>query len=128
MKNLFAIFFCVLQFHVLFAQDDLINALPAYFKMADAKAFTRNMGELVEINLNGVKGTYSKTQAEMILKDFFRRNLPNDYQLVHQGATREGLYYTIGKYMYMNGTYQVYIVMRQNRGTYVIDSIDFTKE
>jgi hypothetical protein len=117
----------VFHFQVI-AQDEVIAQLPMYFKMGDSRAMTRLMSDLVEININGVKGMYSKTQADLVLKDFFRKYNPTDYQNVHQGSSREGLYYSIGKYLYNGGAFQVYIVLKYYRGNYIIDSIDFNRE
>ena len=84
--------------------------------------------DLIEISINGEKGSYSKTQAEFILKDFFRKNPPIDYKKIHQGASKEGLNYMIGNYTCADGSYRVYIVVKLFKGSYLIDTIDFSKE
>lgn len=128
MKRLILLFFVYILHFQSIAQDEVISQLPTYFRMGDADALSKRMSDLVEININGVKGMYSKTQAEFILRDFFRKYNPSDYQKVHQGSSREGLYYTIGKYIYNGGAFQVYIVLKYGKGTYLIDSIDFNRE
>ena len=110
------------------AQEDVLTSLKSHLKAGDAKLVATYFNELVEININGEKGSYSKTQAEFVLKDFFRKNPPLDYKKIHQGASKEGLNYTIGNYTCAEGSYRVYIVVKLFKGNYLIDTIDFSKE
>ena len=110
------------------AQDDVINDIRPSFKAGNAKEVSKYFNDIVEIIIDGEKGSYSKTQGEFILKDFFRKYPPSDYQKVHQGSSKEGLTFTIGKYIYSGGSYRVYILIKQFRGNYLIDTVDFSKE
>lgn len=110
------------------AQEDVMTTIKSHIKAADAKQVATYFNELVEISINGEKGSYSKTQGEFILKDFFRKNPPLDYKKIHQGASKEGLNYMIGKYSCAEGSYKVYIVVKLFKGNYLIDTVDFSKE
>ncbi len=129
MKKVVLIIFNILVFsQLLLAQDNVLNGLLLTFKEGDAKEATRYLNEIVELSINGEKGSYSKTQVEFILKDFFKNNPPTDFKKIHQGASKEGLTYMIGKYMYDGGSYRVYIVVKVFKGNYLVDTIDFSKE
>ncbi len=110
------------------AQEDVMTNVKALLKEGNAKEIAQYLNDIVEISIDGEKGNYSKTQAEFVLKDFFKKNPPSDYQKVHQGASKEGLNYMIGKYVCSEGSYRVYIVVKQFKGNYLIDTIDFSKE
>jgi hypothetical protein len=110
------------------AQNDVLNSVKVQFKQGNAREIARYLNDMVEINIDGEKGNYSKTQAEFILKDFFKRNTPVDYQKIHQGSSKEGLTFTIGRYSYAGGSYRVYLVVKQFKGNYLIDTIDFSRE
>jgi hypothetical protein len=110
------------------AQNDIMTNVIAQLKVGNSKEMARNLNDIVEISISGEKGSYSKTQAEFVLKDFFKKNPPSGYQKIHQGASKEGLNYMIGEYTCPDGIYRVYIVVKQFKGNYLVDTIDFSKE
>ncbi len=110
------------------AQDDVMTNVKVQLKAGSSKGMAQYLNDIVEISIDGEKGNYSKTQAEFVLKDFFKKNPPSDYITIHKGASKEGLNYMIGKYSCPGGTYRVYVVVKQFKGNYLIDTIDFSKE
>jgi hypothetical protein len=59
--------------------DDMISAL----SKADIAQLSRHMDNTIEITLPGKSGTYSKSQAQMVLRNFFAfRNL-KDLEVIH---------------------------------------------
>ncbi len=113
---------------IAFAQEDVITNVKAQLKEGDSKEIARFLNDIVEISIAGEKGSYSKTQAEFVLKDFFKKHPPSDFQKIHQGSSKEGLNYMIGKYTCSDGSFRVYIVIKQFKGSYLIDTMDFSKE
>jgi len=83
----------------------------------------------VEVGFDGDSQNMSATQTELVLKNFFAKNSPGKFEIVHQGASPgpDGIPYVTGRYTGRNGTYQVFIKFKANRGTPQIDKIDFTK-
>lgn len=129
MKKILLIAINILLFtYLALAQEDVMTNIKTQLKKGDAKEVSRYLNDMVEISISGEKGSYSKTQAEFVLKDFFKRNPPFDYQKIHQGSSKEGLNYMIGKYTCSEGSFRVYIVVKQFKGNYLIDTIDFSKE
>ena len=114
--------------HLLQAQEEVLGNVKAQFRQGNAREISRYFNDIVEISVDGEKGSYSKTQAEFVLRDFFKRHAPVDFQKIHQGASKEGLTFMIGKYTSTDNTYRVYIVVKQFKGTYLIDTIDFSRE
>jgi len=113
----------------LVAQSDVMGNVRAALKAGSSKELTKYFNEMVELNLNGDKSSYSKTQAEFVLKDFFKSHPPADFQYIHQGASKGNLLkYAIGKYTYSSGSFRVLILFKNSEGNYYADSIDFTKE
>ncbi|CAN5454982.1 hypothetical protein BH23BAC1_BH23BAC1_02150 [soil metagenome] len=128
--KLYTIIFCstfLLNFTA-FAQSDVITNVRTAMKTGSSKELSRHFNEMVELNINGNKSSYSKTQAEFVLKDFFKNNPPVDFQYVHQGASKEGIKYAIGKYTYNDGSFRVLVLVKQIKGNYLVDLIDFSKE
>ena len=81
----------------------------------------------VEVGFDGDSQNMSATQTELVLKNFFAKNAPGKFEIVHQGASPDGIPYAAGRYTGRNGTYQVFIKLKANRSTPQIDKIDFTK-
>lgn len=78
--------------------------------------------------MDGEKKSYSKTQAEFVIKDFFKKFPPTDFQFIHQGASKEGIKYAIGKYSHSGGSFRVLVLIKQYRGNYQVDLMDFSDE
>ena len=110
------------------AQSDISGNVRDMIRSGASKELAKFFNTTVEVGLDGNKSNYSQTQAEFVRKDFFAKNQPASFDYIHQGSSREGLKYVIGKLNSANGSYRVYILFRQAKGAYVIDTIDFTKE
>lgn len=110
------------------AQSDV----PAEIKMAirngSSRDLARYFNNTIEIGLDGEKSSYSKTQAEFVLKSFFTKNVPVGFEFDHQGSSNQGQRYAIGTYNSKGGPYRVFVVVKLANGTYLIDTIDFTKK
>ncbi len=110
------------------AQSDVINNVRASLKTGSSKELVKSFNTTVELNFDGKKSTYSRTQAEFVLKDFFKKYPPTDFQYIHQGSSKQGLTYVIGKYTYSNGSFRVLLYIKNFNGQYKVDLIDFSKE
>ena len=82
----------------------------------------------VEVGFDGEKQSYNAAQTELVMKNFFAKNAPSSFEIVHQGASNDGIPYAMGRYVSRNGTYQVFIKLKPKRSTPTIDTLDFTKE
>ncbi|SNR50750.1 MULTISPECIES: DUF4783 domain-containing protein [Hymenobacter] len=82
----------------------------------------------VELSFDGDKQSYSSTQAEFVMKDFFAKNSPASFDFIHYGGSNEGTPYAVGKYAGKNGTYRMFVKMKSVSGALKIGTIDFSKE
>ena len=110
------------------AQSEVINDLRAALKAGSSKELVKNFNTTVELNFEGEKCNYSRSQAELVLKEFFKKYPPTDFEYIHQGASKQGLTYVIGKYTFENGSFRVLILIKKFEETYLVDSIDFSRE
>lgn len=111
-----------------YGQDAVIDDAKTAIKSGSSKELSKYCNKVVEISFDGDKSTYSKTQAEFVLRDFFKKYPATDFEYIHQGASREGLRYAIGKYSYDNGSFRVYMLIKEFEGDFLIDTLDFSKE
>jgi ribosomal protein L3 len=112
------------------AQEEapVINHIKTALKAGSSKDLAKYFNDMVELGIDGEKSNYSRTQAEFVVRDFFKKNPPVDVQFMFKGSSKEGLMYAMGKYNSSGGTYTVYILVKQFNGNYLIDTIDFSKE
>lgn len=133
-KNSIRIIF-VFTFFILFGgvadsygQSDVLNNVKTAMKAGSSKELTKYFHDVVEMVIDGEPSDYSRTQAEFVLKDFLKKYPPTDFQYIHQGASKEGIKYAIGKYNYGEGSFRVLIRAKEFKEIYKIYSIDFTQE
>jgi Domain of unknown function (DUF4783) len=110
------------------AQSDPFAAVRSALQNGSSRAVSQYFGGAVEIGFDGEKQSYSATQAEFVLKDFFAKNSPATFELVHQGSSSGGIKYAIGRYAGKSGSYRVYIKLKPVQGGQQIDTIDFNHE
>ncbi len=92
--------------------DDLVNALKTGSSVTLSQYFDAN----IALAIMDQDDIYSKQQAELILKNFFTKNTPSNFVILHRGATEESEY-AIGNLSTSNGNFRVtlYIKRRENK-------------
>ncbi len=110
------------------AQADVINSVRDALKSGNSRELSKYLNNTVEISINGEKSSYSRNQAEFVLKDFFTKYPPQDFRYVHQGSSKEGLKYTVGTFVHERGEFRVFMLIKQFGGSYLVDKIDFNRE
>lgn len=110
------------------AQGEMPGEIKTAIRSGSSRDLARLFNNTVEIGFDGDKSTYSKTQAEFVLKDFFSKNAPTGFEFNHQGSSDQGQRYAIGTYTTKAGEYRVFVVVKQANGKYLVDTVDFTKK
>ena len=98
------------------------------FREGDASQLALNFASSFDIILPGNEGTFSKQQAEMILKDFFSKNKPKGFVINHQGTSNDGSRYAIGTYKAMNQSYRAYILLKSFGNKLLISQLQLEKD
>lgn len=111
------------------AQGDVMGGVKSAIKGGSSKDLARNFNTVVELTLDGKEATtYSNTQAEFVMKNFFSKNVPVDFSYSHQGASEKGQRYAIGTYKSKSGSYTVLVRLKETNGQYLIQSMNFIKD
>jgi hypothetical protein len=97
-------------------------------KAGDAGELAKYMNTSIDLNLEGEVNTYSKSQAEFVLRDFFKKHSPTDFNIVHTGSSKGGLQFAIGKYQSGADNYNVLMRVRGVGKAFLIHEMSFTKE
>jgi hypothetical protein len=115
--------FC-LGFSIILPAQTFDNIAVA-FKAGDASSIAKNFETNVEISIKAGATSYSKSQAEMVLKNFFATHKPKTFALVHQGTSPQGLKFYLGTLNTSSGNYRTYILAKEVKNTLVIQEIKF---
>ncbi len=118
----------ILVSQLLWAQAEIFTPIRDAIKAGSAKEAVKSFNQSVDINLEGEIKTYSKTQSEFVLRDFFKKHSPSDFTIVHTGSSKGGLQYAIGNMKSNNDTYNVLIRVKQAGNDYLVHEISFVKE
>jgi hypothetical protein len=110
------------------AQGKPVDAIGAAFKSGNAGAVSRYFGPSVDITINNSTSTYSRTQGEQILRDFFSRNAVRDFDIDYSGAsTSSNSSFTVGSLQTVNGKFKVYLSLRPTDGGAVLKEVRIEK-
>lgn len=110
------------------AQGDIFAPMRDALKAGSAKELVKYVNQSVEINVEGDINTYSKAQAEFVLRDFFKKYPVTDFAISHTGSSKSGLQYAIGTYKSNTNQLTVLIRVKQSGNTHLIHEISFVKE
>ena len=129
-KNLFPVLIILLgALSFSFAKlssDALINTIASSIRNANANAVASHFANNVELLLPDNEGTYSKTQAEGMLRTFFNQNAPSSFTVNHQGSSRDGSKYAIGTYLAKDGKrYRTYFLIKKVSNNYMLHQLQF---
>ena len=83
----------------------------------------------VPITINNNQAVYSHNQAEVVLRDFFDKNIPKDFTVMDNGSPDKYSKFMIGTLTDMKSIkYSVYILMKYKDGNYILQEIRLNKE
>ena len=102
--------------------DEIVKA----FKAGNAARVSVFFDNTVEITISQKSTSYSKSQAERVLRDFFSTNEVQDFEIIHQGDNA-GSQYCISNLMTKNGTFRTTIFVKLKGNKQLIQEIRFEK-
>jgi Domain of unknown function (DUF4783) len=123
MKKFFTLFlvsFTMLSFSSMQGLEDVVAAL----KNNNASQMALYFDNTVDITLPEKSNSYSKSQAEVILRDFLSNNPVKSFEKLHKGDN-SGSEYCIGKLVTKNRVYRTTIFMKQKGDKQFLQEIRF---
>ena len=89
--------------------SDITNS----FARGDGATLKKYLNSNVELVIQREDNVYSKEQVSVIMNSFFKRNVPSQFTIVHQGM-RDNSQFVIGNLQTNNGTYRIYLLIKHN--------------
>jgi hypothetical protein len=102
--------------------EEVVSAM----RSGNANQLSRYFDDRVDISLPGKNDNYSKSQGELILKDFFLNNDVRDFQVKHKGENN-GSQFCFGVLQTRNGNYRTKLYMKQKGDKQVLQEIGFQR-
>ncbi|MDR4988332.1 MAG: DUF4783 domain-containing protein [Bacteroidales bacterium] len=105
---------------------ELIEHVGRAIERGSARDMARYFGQNADLYLPRAEGTFSKSQSEIILREFFSRNTPDVYTVMSQGNMGDGSVFVIGRLSTKEGrSYRSYFLIKRISQTYVLHHVQF---
>ena len=109
-------------------QNDIVDSLSALFKSANSKEIGKNFAASVELKINEEEDSYSKAQAEQILREFFTKTSPLNSTVVHLINTNPNYRFGVLSLHTKNGKFRVAITLKKTANTFFITELRIEPE
>ena len=109
-KALFITLFIFSFFSISFA-GDIPQKIVTAFSTGNSSQLSEFFNSSIELTLLEKEEIYSKTQAEMILKDFFAKHPPSKFTIIHKGG-KDNSRYAIGDLISGTETYRITFLLK----------------
>jgi len=90
---------------------DIPEGAVTAMKSGDTKELIKYLNKSIELDILGKDGIYSKSQAEIILQDFFDKHHPKSFSVLFQGG-KDNSQYAIGKLFTANGNFRINFLIK----------------
>ena len=120
--------FFVLPVLIVFLSSFITNAgideVVAAMKAGNSVLLAKYFDNVVDISMPDKSNSYSKSQAEMVIKDFFISNPVKSFEIIHKGENA-GSQFCIGTLQTKNGTFRTTIFMKKKGDIQVLQELRF---
>jgi len=105
--------------------DDVVNNI----KLSNIEVLSKYFNNNIELTLLDNEGVYSKSQAELMLKNFLAKYPAKTVDIQHRGSSAQGAKYAISNYETASGVkLRLYIFMKDSGKGLMIHELRFEKE
>ncbi|AEL24895.1 DUF4783 domain-containing protein [Cyclobacterium marinum] len=105
------------------------SSIISAFQKGSSKALSSFLGKMVEIRFDNSKKDFSKSQAEIVLANFFKSNPVKSFKLQKENKIDAKNSFLIGTYTSINNQFSVLIKGKElDDGRWLVNSLDFVKK
>ena len=95
------------------AQTEHNDPIHLAIKSGNSREISKHFDSSISLKILNKEDVYSKSQAEIILKDFFAKNQIKNYNSKHSGASKNGAQYIIGQIITPNQNFRTYYFIKK---------------
>ncbi|MEJ6599087.1 MAG: DUF4783 domain-containing protein [Crocinitomicaceae bacterium] len=107
--------------------DVPFKSVESAFKSGNAKDLVSIGKEKILINVDGIEGVYSKSQATLVLKKFFTKYPAKSFSYIHKGKGSSEGSFAIGTYTSGSSEFRVTVHFKKIKGNFKIESLAIEK-
>ena len=111
----------LVSFRPLYTLDEITGAI----RIGNAGELSRYLDNRVDISLPDKSDTYSRVQAEMIIRDFFSTNGVQNFLIKHKGTNGGGSEFCVGVLQTRNGDYRTTLFVKQKGDKQLLQELRF---
>lgn len=108
-------------------EQSLSNEVVSAIRKGDAQTLAKSFYSNIEIVLPSKTGVYSKSQAEMVMKDFFQKYPVKNFTVIHKGK-KENASYAIGNYDSVNNCFRITFLTKVDGSDLLIHQLRIEKQ
>lgn len=116
------LFSFVVTFLMSFSMGPGINEVIGALKTGNASGIAKYFDNTVEITLPDKSNSFSKSQGELVLRDFFNIYAVKGFTIIHQGENA-GSQYCIGTLATRSGSFRTTVYMKQKGDKQIVQEI-----
>ncbi|HLN54101.1 MAG TPA: DUF4783 domain-containing protein [Lentimicrobium sp.] len=121
---LLVLFFITLVSNNVTAQD-VNTRISKAIQSGSSTELSKFFNNSIDLTIPESEGTYSKVQAEQILKSFFLKYPPVSFTINHKGNSNDGSVYAIGTYKSKTNSFRTYYLSKPVEGQLLIHQLKF---
>lgn len=103
--------------------NDVTDEMSRYIKAGDTKQLATYFSSSISIALRNDEGVYSRGQAEIVLREFFKRNSPKEITLIHRIDSNPNFRYVVLDLLTDGGSYRLSYKMVSEANKYKITEL-----
>lgn len=107
-----------------FTDQNAIDGVISALRAGNATELSKYFDDNVELTLPVKSDSYSKAQAQVIVKDFFTTNGVKGFDLKHKGDSPGG-HYCIGTLQTKSGSFRAHVFLKARGSKEVVKEIRF---
>ena len=107
---------------------DILDTIASAIGSGNAAQVAQYFDANVDITIDDKESMYSKSQAQIVVQDFFAKNAVKRFSINHRGSSAGGKQFGIGTLETASGQFRVYYLVMQKGGTYLVQEMRFEKQ
>ena len=127
MKKIVALILMIFSLTLSSVFADVFDEVQEAFKTSEPKQISAFFDTSIDFKIGDNSSTYSKNQAEMVLRDFYDKTKPQNFTIVHKGASNRGTRYCLANVDTEKGKYRFYIYIKESGSSFLITELNFEK-
>jgi hypothetical protein len=109
---------------------DGCDVLSEAFKSGNSSTISKFLNKTVDLTITGIatEEIYPKAKAEQLIKNFFSKNSPKSFTIIHKGSSKEGTRFVIGTLTTSGGSFRTHFIVKNVNGQDFLEELKIEKE